>query len=194
MQLRKALLGLDDLPPGFESVHGDSGESGESGESGKASSPRAQCAPLVKLLNAAATPGSVASAGVSFTGGPDGPDLDESLDAVKQAATAVSNVAGYRTAVAACESVTYSIPGAGSSTLHARRISFDPIGDASFAARFSATSGALDGFDVIQVEVADHDVVVGLSFYSMDPTDAADATTAALDKAQGVLGTSNSSS
>jgi len=111
---------------------------------------------------------------------------------VKQAVTAVSYVAGYRTAVAACESVTYSIPGAGSSTLHARRISFDPVGDASFAARFSATSGDLDGFDVIQVEVATRDIVVGLSFYTMDPTDAADATAAALDKAQGVLGTSSS--
>lgn len=180
------MLGLDDLPPGFESLRG------HGGEGGKASSPRAQCAALVKLINADSTPGSVVSTGVSFSGGEDGPDIDESLDAMKHAAAADTYVAAYRKAVAGCESVTYSIPKVGSSTLHARRISFAKAGDKSFAARFSATSGALDGFDVIQVEVASHDVVVGLSFYDMDPADAEDATADALDKAQDVLGTSDS--
>lgn len=179
-------MGLDDLPAGFEVLHG------AGGEPGKASSPRTQCAALVTFLNADSTPGSLASAGVSFTGGPDGPDIDEGFDAVKNADAASSYVAAYRKAVASCASVTYSIPQVGSSTLHARQISFAAIGDKSFAARFSATSGALDGFDVIQVEVGSRDVVIGLSFYSMDPGDAQGATTDAVGKAAGVLRTGNS--
>jgi hypothetical protein len=186
-ELRKALFVLDDLPPGFESAPGD-------GEAGKASSPRPTCAPLVKLLNAGSTPGALVSTDVSFSGGEDGPDIQESLDAFGRASAANAYVDRFRTAVGNCASVTYSIPGSGTSTLHARRISFTAAGDDSFAARFSATSGALDGFDVIQVGVAAQDVVVGLAFFEMDPADAQDATDGALDKVTHLLSTGTSTS
>lgn len=68
------------------------------------------------------------------------------------------------------------------------------MGDDRFAARFSATSGALDGFEVIQVDLATEDVVLDLSFFRTDPQDAQDATSAALEKAQHVLGTSSTKS
>lgn len=110
----------------------------------------------------------------------------------KSVIAASSYVAAYRKAVASCASVTYSLPKVGSSTLHARQISFAAIGDNSFAARFSVTSGALDGFDVIQVEVGSRDVVVGLSFFSMDPGDVEAATIDAVDTAAHVLGTGDS--
>lgn len=86
---------------------------------------------------------------VTFSGGEDGPAVDETLDALRSVSSAAGFVDRYRKAVKDCDAVTYSVPGVGTSTLHARAISFDDMGDDSFAGR----SGALDGFEVIQVGV-----------------------------------------
>jgi hypothetical protein len=123
---------------------------------------------------------------VTFSGGEDGPAVDETLDALRSVSSAAGFVDRYRKAVKDCDAVTYSVPGVGTSTLHARAISFDDMGDDSFAGR----SGALDGFEVIQVGVQSEDVVLGLSFFWTDPADAEDATSVALDKTQETLGTS----
>ena len=135
--LRKALLGLKDVPAGFDVDRGDDG-------GGKASSNRSSCAPLVKLLNAAKVQGSQTEVQVSFSGGQEGPFVNESLDAMGDAATARSFVAGFRTAVKKCRTLSLTIDGVGTSPLTVREISFADIGDTSFAARFSATRGALE--------------------------------------------------
>jgi hypothetical protein len=143
------------------------------------------------LLNENGMRGSLASATVSFSGGEDGPSLDETLDAAKSSSVAGGSIDDYRRAVKRCDAVTYSVPGVGTSTVHVGAISFADLGDDSFAARFSATSGALDGFEVIEVGVQTEDVVLDLSFYFTDPGDAEDATSAALGKVEDELGTSS---
>lgn len=72
-QLRKALLSLKDVPPGFERDTSSASE-----DDGKLTSKRKECAPLVRLMNADKLPGSVADASVSYSGGQEGPFLDES--------------------------------------------------------------------------------------------------------------------
>lgn len=102
-QLRKALLTLTDVPAGFELI------SGGKDDGAKASSSSAKCAPLVRLLNQKTMPGSLARATVSFSGGEDGPALDQTLDAAKSAAAAAGSIASYRNAVKNCDAVTYSV-------------------------------------------------------------------------------------
>ena len=180
--LRKALLSLEDVPPGFE-VQPDDDSGGQ-----KATTPRSECKALVKMLNANTLPGSKTGVRTAFSGGPDGPFLQESIDAMGDATVARTFVAGYRTAVKKCRTVSLTISGAGTSTLAVREISFADIGDTSFAARFRATSGPLEGFELIQVASQSADLVVSMTAIDLDPTDAEVATQEAVAKAQTKLG------
>jgi hypothetical protein len=182
--LRKALLGLKDMPAGF-AVEAD-----DDGGDEKATTRRNECKALAKLLNADTLPGSRADAGTAFSGGPDGPFLQESIDAMGDAAAARTFVTGYRTAVKKCRTLSLTIGGAGTSTLAVREISFADIGDTSFAASFRATSGPLEGFELIQAASQTADLVVSMSAIDLDPLDAEAATQDAVDKAQTKLGTS----
>lgn len=183
-ELRKALLGLKDVPAGFEV------ESGSTGGGGKASSGKSECAPLVRLLNASQVPGSRAAAQVSFSGGQAGPFVDESLDALGTAKTAGDFVGSYRSAVRKCRTISLRIDGAGTSPLEVREISFADVGDTSFAARFRASRGDLAGFELIQAGVQSADVLIGMTFVDLDPTVAEAATQDAVKKVEDKLGTS----
>lgn len=132
--LRTALLGLKDVPAGFEVESESNGDFG-----GKASSSRSECAALVRLLNARKVPGSRADAQISFSGGQEGPFVDESLDAMGTAQKARAFVTDFRTSVKKCRTVSLTISGVGRSPIQIREISFADVGDTSFAARFSAT-------------------------------------------------------
>ncbi len=182
-QLGKALLSLKDIPPGFERD-----TSGASQEDGKLSSKKKECAPLVRLMNADKLPGSVANASVTYSGGQDGPFIDENLDALGTAPKAAAVINDYRKAVKDCREVTLSLPGAGTSALNVREISFAKIGDNSFAARFQAEQGPLAGFELIQVGIQSKDIVVGMGFVFTDPADAEAATDDAVAKVQDILG------
>lgn len=185
-ELRRALLGLKDVPAGFEREAG----SGDAGE--KASSKRSACAALVRLLNASKVPGSRAEAHVSFSGGQQGPYVDESLDALGTATAAKAFVAEFRSAVKKCRSLSVTIDGVGTSTLTVREISFADVGSTSFAARFSASNGALAGFELIQAGVQSGDVLVGMAFVGLDPADAEQATQDAVKKVENKLDTGDS--
>lgn len=182
-QLGKALLSLKDIPPGFERD-----TSGASKEDGKLSSKKKECAPLVRLMNADKLPGSVANASVTYSGGQDGPFIDENLDALGTAPKAAAVINDYREAVKDCREVTITLPGAGTSALNVREISFAKIGDNSFAARFQAEQGPLAGFELIQVGTQSKDIVVGMGFVFTDPADAEAATDAAVAKVEDILG------
>jgi len=80
----------------------------------------------------------------------------------------------------------------GTSTLQVREISFASAGDSSFAARFSATKGALEGFELIQAGAQSGDVLVGMTFVGLDPAEAEQATQDAVAKVEDKLGTSGS--
>jgi len=185
-QLKKALLGLKDLPAGFE-VDRSGGDDGT-----KVSSSKKACAPLVRLMNSATLTGSRAQADASFSGGQEGPFVDETIDAMGTAQAARVFVQEYRTTVKACSSVRVSIPGAGSSNVAVREVSFGKIGDQSFAARFRAEGGSLEGLEIIQVGVQSGDVVVGVTAVGLEGPDAEAATDDAVKKAAKKLGTAGS--
>lgn len=185
-QLRKALLGLKDIPSGFER-DADTAEE----ESSVTSSDKA-CASLVRLLNAEALPGSVADAEVSFSGGQEGPFVLESLDAFGSAAAAEDIVRTFRAGVKDCNEVTDVTPGEGKSAFDVRRISFPKLGDDSVAARFRGRTGPLEGFEFTQVVVQSDDVILGMTLIGLDPPDVEAATRSALEKAEDKLGTTES--
>lgn len=115
--------------------------------------------------------------------------MEESLDALPSADGAAEFVGNYRQAVQACEEVTVVLPGAGKASLDVREISFSDLGDDSFAARFGATEGELEGFELIQVGVQSDDVVIGMTFVGIDPSDAEALTRDALTKVEQELDT-----
>ncbi len=184
--LKKALLSIEDLPPGFEV---DPSGSGGGKDDGRVSSSRPACAPLVTILQEEVPASSVAHAGTSFSGGQDGPAIDQSLDSFSSRAAAASFIAGYRRAVQACSEVQLQVFGVGRSTVSVRPVSFGTVGDSLFAARLTAPPGPLQGLEVLQVGAQSGDVVVGMSFMSTDPSDAQSATEDAVSKVDKVLGT-----
>lgn len=185
-QLSKALLALKDLPAGFE-VDKGGGDDGTT-----ISSSKKTCAPLVRLMNSTKVAGSKAQANRSFSGGQDGPFVDETLDAMGTGSAARAFVENYRAAVNDCRSVRVSVPGVGSSDVAVRKISFAKIGDDTFAARFRAKGGPLEGLEIIQAGVQSGDVVVGVTAIGLDGPDAEAATQDAATKASQKLGTSGS--
>lgn len=185
-ELRGALLTLKDLPAGFEV------EKGGGGDGTRVSSSTKDCAPLVRLMNSERLTGSRAQAEVSFSGGQEGPFIDESLDALGTEQAARAFVGKYRSAVKACRTVRVSFPGVGSSSFAVREISFGRIGDDTFAARFRAKGGPLEGLELIQAGVQSGDIVVGTSLVGLDGPDAEAATEDAVKKAVKKLGTSGS--
>lgn len=186
-ELRKALLGIKDVPPGFErDTSTDRGEGG-------VSSRRPSCAPLVRLLNGPKLPGSVATASTAFSGGSDGTYLQEDLDAMRSAEAAAKVIEGYRAAVKQCKSIRFVDPEAGAAALAVREISFAELGDDSFAARFRAGAGPLEGLEIIQVGAQSGSVVLGMALIGFHPADAEAATQQAMDKLRDQLGATSSS-
>ena len=181
-ELTKALLALSDLPTGL-SVDNSGDEEDGSGLSSKDS----RCADVVKLFNAKTVPGSTATATRSFTGGQDGPFIDEDLDAMPSATAATALVNRAQAAIRSCRQVTLKITGVGSSPAKISEVSAPKVGSTRFGVRFSATSGPLEGLEINFVIAALGDVVLGMSFD--DPNQIQGAVTAAVGKANKVLGT-----
>ena len=182
--LKSALLELADLPSGFAiEPSTDSGD-----DSGPASSKDPKCAALVKFANAKTAPGSKGSADVSFSGGQDGPFIDESIDAMGSADAVKALQASLKSAVVACRQLTITIPGQGSSTMKVTEVSAPKFGDDTIAARMTASSGPLAGLEITQVAAGVNDVIVSLNFLAAVAEDVDGATEAAVGKAQEVLG------
>lgn len=182
-QLTKALLELKDLPSGF-AVEPDSEDEGADV---KVSSKDSRCARLVALMNAENPPGSKASALRSFSGGQDGPFIDEALDAMGTTQAVQALQRSFRSAIAACRTVTLTVPGEGSSPMQVRQVSAPKAGRDPVAVRFTATSGALEGFELTMVTAGVNDVVLAMSFIAAAPDDVDGATEAAAGKASQLL-------
>jgi hypothetical protein len=183
-ELKSALLALDDLPSGFAIEPADGGGA----DNGSSSSTDPKCAALVKLTNAKVAPGSRGSANVSFSGGQDGPFVDESIDALGSADAVVALQASFKSAVMACPRLVVTIPGQGSSTMKVAEVSAPKFGDHPFAARVTAIGGPLAGLEMTQVISGVRDVVVSISFVSAVPDDVDGGAEAAVGKAEDVLG------
>ncbi len=187
-QLTKALLALADLPPGFSLEKDDAGDDSDVTVSSKDS----RCAKLVAYTNADNPPGSKASAGQSYSGGAQGPFVDETIDAMGSPAAALALQKAFKQAVTACRTMTLKVPGEGSSPISVREVSAPAVGTQPVAVRFTATAGALQGFEVTMVTVAVNDVVVAVTVINGLPEDIEGATTAAVEKAQATLGSAGS--
>lgn len=181
-QLKRALLTLDDLPSGF-AVERDSGD----GSAPRVSSKNPRCAPFVKLSNADTPPGSTASAEVSFSAGQGGPLIDEGIDALGSAAKVAALQAKIKAAVTACPTVTLFVPDAGTSTVAVRSVKPPASGDRPFAVRMTATSGPLEGFEIVMVTTGVRDTILSLDFVAATPDDIDGATGVSVDKATAIL-------
>jgi hypothetical protein len=188
VNLKKALIQLADLPSGFSiepaSASGDKGVS--------ASSKDPSCAALVRLSNAKQAPGSTASAGISLSGGQDGPFVDESIDALGSENTVAALQTSFKSAVATCHQLTITMPGQGSSTMKFAEVSAPKFGDHPFAVRMTASGGSLTGLEMTQVTAGVRDVVVSITFVAALPEDVDGATEAAVTKAEKIFGASTS--
>lgn len=187
-ELTKALLALTDLPSGF-SIETDAGDGGADV---KVSSKKAACARLVAISNADSPPGSKASATRSFSGGQEGPFIDESIDAMGSAKAVAALQTGFRKAIRACSTLTLTIPGQGRSAVAVREVSAPPSGTDPVAVRFTATGGPLEGLEVIMVTTGVDDTVLALTFVASLPDDVDGATDAAVTKALQTLGATTS--
>jgi hypothetical protein len=187
-QLTKALLALADLPPGFSLEKDDAGDDSDVSVSSKDS----RCAKLVAFTNADNPPGSKASAGQSYSGGAQGPFVDETIDAMGTPAAARALQKSFKQAVTTCRTMTLKVPGEGSSPISVREVSAPAVGTDPVAVRFTATGGPLKGFEVTMVTVAVDDVIVAVTVINGLPDDIDGATTTAVEKAQATLGASRS--
>lgn len=142
------------------------------------------------MMNANKIAGSKSEVDRSFSGGSDGPFVDETLDSVGTKQAASHFIDGFSSAVKSCRTLKVTVPGAGSSSVEVRQISIGKIGDATFSARLRAAVGALSGFELIQTGVQTGDVIVGMTSVGLDGPDAETATTEAVDKVEKTLGTS----
>jgi hypothetical protein len=183
-ELTKALLVLKDLPTGF-AIESDDGTDGE--DDVKVSSKDPRCARLVALTNADTPPGSRASAHQSFSGGEQGPFIDEGLDAMGSAGAVQALQRSFRSAINACHTLTLTVPGQGRSPMAVREVSAPQVGTNPVAVRFTATAGALEGLEVTMVTTGVNDVIVSMSVLAGQPDDVDGATGDAVAKAQKVL-------
>jgi hypothetical protein len=187
-QLTKALLALADLPPGFSLEEDEGGDDADVAVSSK--DPR--CAKLVAFSNADTPPGSKASAGQSYSGGAQGPFIDESIDAMGSPAAVGALQKSFKQAVAACRTMTLKVPGEGSSPISVREVSAPQAGTDPVAVRFTATSGPLQGFEVTMVTAGVDDVILALTVVNGLAEDIDGATSTAVEKAQDILGDTKS--
>lgn len=102
-------------------------------------------------MNAENPPGSRASAHRSFSGGQDGPFIDEAIDAMGSASAVQALQRSFKAVASACRTVTLTVPGEGSSPMQVREASAADVGQNPVAVRFTATSGALEGFELTMV-------------------------------------------
>ncbi|WP_344252612.1 hypothetical protein [Terrabacter carboxydivorans] len=186
--LEKALLGIDDLPAGFSVEPAD--QSGEGGPAVSSKDPR--CKTLVTIMNADSAPGATANAATSFSGGQDGPWIDEQLAAMGGAERVSAFHAQVRAAVKACSKLTLRLP-QGTSTMAVRTVKAPTIGKDPVAFRISAQGGPLDGFESTQVATGVGDVELMMSFLGAVPDDIDGGTQVAFDKAEQTLGVKASS-
>jgi len=171
---------LPDLPPGF-SIDPDTSDDGS-----KLSSSKSRCATLVKLFNADTAPGAKVSVTRLFSGGQEGPFVEEDLDALPSAADVTRLLATTRAAIRSCPQVKLAMPGAGSSTMQVSEVAAPKAGTTPVAVRFSATGGSLEGLEMTFALTGIGDVVLALSVD--DPGELEGATTAAVEKATTMLG------
>jgi hypothetical protein len=180
--LTKALLALPDLQPGF-AIDPDAGDD----DGTKLSSSNAKCAKLVELFNAEKSPGAKVGVTRGFSGGQNGPFVEQTLEAMPSAKATAAHLAVIKTAIKSCTKAKLTISGAGTSTMTITEVAAPKTGTAPVAVRFAAASGALEGLEVYFAFTGLDDVLLSMNF---DFADIEAPMLAASTKASKTLGTS----
>lgn len=183
--LTTALLGLDDLPPGWSVDNAAPGAGG--GSSPSMTTTSAACQDFVALGSAASAPGSKASATTSFSAGQDGPFIDEGIDYLGSKVEVATLLARVAAANRSCRTVSLTLPGAGRSTVDVAVVSPPRVGDHPVAVRITARGGDLDGLEMTQVVTGVDDTVVSLTLVGAVPDDVVSSTEDAVAKARDTL-------
>jgi hypothetical protein len=179
-ELTKALLALADLPPGF-AIDPDDEDDGS-----KLTSTDPNCKTALTIFNAPTALGSKASATRLFSGGQQGPFVQETLDSMGSTKAVADLIAATKKAVQSCKKAKLTIPGVGSSNVSIAELSPPKAGATPIAVRFSATGGPLEGFELVYAITGVGDVVLAMT---LDDAGNLEATTDAVAKATKVLGT-----
>jgi hypothetical protein len=140
------------------------------------------------LFNADTSPGAKVVVTREFSGGQNGPFVQETLEAMPSAKATTAHLATIKAAVKACTKAKLTISGAGSSTIVITEVAAPKAGASPVAVRFSADGGQLDGLEVTFVFAGLDDVLLSMNF---DLPDIAAGTLLAANKARKVLGTSS---
>ncbi|GAA0590354.1 hypothetical protein HPO96_04280 [Kribbella sandramycini] len=182
--LAKGLLELSDLPSGFTREEDDEPDSGTK-PFGSSSS---RCKPLVKLMNAAAAPAADFTAGRSFSGGPSGPYLDFSLDAMGTAEGVATLRAKYAEAVTDCPKISMRSEGGGSTVMQIDLLTAPEFGTEPLAFRLMGVDGPRRGLEYNTFLTGIGDVALSVEVMAGDEQILATAAEAAVVKAQSGLG------
>lgn len=181
--LKQALLAEKDLPSGYTVE----AKADDNGATPVARSKDPKCQSFVRLINAEALPGSKASALTAFSGGPDGPFVEEWLEAMGGAAAVEKVQAEIKASVDECHEVTVSLPGAGAADMSLTAVEPPAVGAGPVAYQLAAGSGALDGFEITFVHTRVGDTLLTMDFVSIDPEAIPALMGSAHDKAARVL-------
>ncbi|MEU8221256.1 hypothetical protein [Kribbella sp. NPDC048915] len=179
-ELTKALLELADLPEGF--TEEDSDENAV-----RFSAPTSSCKALMKYLNAAEAKGAKASVTRSFSGGPEGPDIDYGLHSMGTAAKVEELRESYADAVESCPKVTLKTEGAGNTSMKVETITAPQYGSKPFAFRLTGTSGPKRGLEYVAVVTGVDDVTLSVRILAGQDLELDAATEAAFTKARSVV-------
>lgn len=182
--LKQALLGVEDLPEGYEVQP----EAEEGSATPVARSDDPKCAAFVRLINAESLPGSKASALVAFAGGPEGPFAEEWIEAMGDAGAVAAIQTQLQSSVDECDEVTVSLPGAGAADMELTTVEAPAVGGNPIAYRMRATDGALDGFEITFVHTGVADTLLTMNFVAIDPSEIEGLLAAAHAKAARALG------
>ena len=121
-----------------------------------------------------------------FSGGQDGPFVQETLEAMPSAKATTAHLATIKAAVKSCTKAKLTISGAGTSTVAITEVAAPKAGAAPVAVRFAADGGPLDGLEVTFAFAGLDDVLLSMNF---DFADIELPALAASKKANTVLGT-----
>jgi hypothetical protein len=180
--LTKGLLALPDLQAGFAIDPDAEGDDGT-----KLTSSNAKCAKLVELFNADKSTGAKVGVTRGFSGGQNGPFVEETLEAMPSAKATAAHLAVIKTAIKSCSKAKLTISGVGSSTMAITEVAAPKAGTAPVAVRFAASSGALEGLEIYFAFTGLDNVLLSMNF---DFADIEAPMLAAAKKASTTLGTS----
>ncbi|HEY3005277.1 MAG TPA: hypothetical protein VGJ44_23225 [Kribbellaceae bacterium] len=173
---------MKDLPSGW------SVDTSNEQDDSKLTSTDPKCAAFLRYSNTDTAPGSKAMASRSFSGGQNGPYIDESFDWMGSVPASSALIKSFAASARSCHKAVVKVPGQPSSAIAIAEVSAPKFGTSPFAVRMTGTGGPFQGVEIVVVVTGIEDVVLSMTFVGATPEDVDGATDDAATKAQRVLG------